>query len=103
MIITSPQKNVKLSALILLTASEGQDLYHTISTEILHSSPEQICTEQLGRIRFKVLKKHSMTVNKKLNYKSYNIMKHDRKRKQLLRHLLSKDISNYRLQHGLST
>lgn len=44
-----------------------------------------------------------MTVNKKLNYKSRHIKKYDRKRKQLTRHLLSKDISNYNLQHSLST
>lgn len=98
-----PPKNEKPAALILPAASEGQDPYRTISMEILHSSPGQICTEQLVRIRLKVLKNNSVTVNKNLNYKSHNIKKHDGKRTQLMRHLLSKDISNYKLQHSLST
>lgn len=44
-----------------------------------------------------------MTDNKILSYKSYNNKKYDRKRKQLMRHLLSKDISNYKLLHSFST
>lgn len=63
--ILHPPENEKLAALILPAASEGQDPYRTTSMEILHSSPGQICTEQLGRIRLNILKNNSVTVNKK--------------------------------------
>lgn len=71
--------------------------------EILHSSQGQICSEQFGRIRLKFFKNNSMTDNKKFRYKSHSNKKYDRKRKQLMRYLLSKDICNYKFQHSLTT
>lgn len=48
--------------------------------------------------------KNCMTANRKLNYKSHHIKKkYDKRRKQLMRQLLSKDVSNYKSQHSLST